>query len=114
MNNLKINLGILLLSVLAIPMGANAQTVADVANTIKTNIQGLPSLIGVICYIFGVGCGVMAALKLKEHNETKGQVKMFIPIAYAMGSAFLLAMPTVMNVGLGTFGYSKTQKYGNY
>ena len=113
MNKLKLILGVLFLAVLVIPMGVNAQTVADVANTVNDQIKGVPKLIGAICYIAGVALGVMSALKLKEHNETKGQMKLFVPIAYFVGSALLLAIPTVMNVGMGTFGFSKTTKYGS-
>lgn len=108
MNKIKI-IGVVFLALVSITMGANAQTIADVANSVKGNIQGIPKVISSICYIAGAVLGVQSALKLKEFNESKGQTKLFIPIAFFLGSALLLSLPSVMDVGMGTFGYTKTK-----
>lgn len=112
MNKNKILLGIIATALL-IPLGVNAQTVADVANTVKSSISGIPQFIGVICYIAGIAFGVIAGLKLKEFSESKGQVRISAPIIWASASFLLLAMPTLMDVGMSTFGYKKTTRYTN-
>jgi hypothetical protein len=102
---------------LLLPFASEAQTVATVANSVLNNIKSVPQLIGSISYVCGVALGVMSLLKFKEHNETKGQVKITSGIIYLLCSIILLSLPTVMNVGMETFGYDKagqsTQKY-NY
>lgn len=101
---------ILLLAILAPLMitNAEAQTVATVANGLIAQIKGLPVFITSISYIMGVVCGVQAALKFKEFNESKGQVKLSVPISYTIGSALLIGVPLTLQTGLDTFGYKKT------
>ena len=114
----KINMLYVLGLAMMMPMVAEAQTVATVANTILGQIKSIPQTIGAISYVCGVFFGVMSAIKLKEHNESKGQVKLTAPIIYIIVSVLLLALPTFMNVGMETFGYDKaseaTTKYGGY
>lgn len=87
---------------------ANATTVADMANTLLDNVKTLPRFIVVVAYIMGIVCGIQSALKFKEFNESKGQVKVSVPIYYAIGSALLIGVPLSLQTGLDSFGYEKT------
>lgn len=113
MKTLKIIMATLAIGALLLSTGANAQTVADVANTVKDSVKGIPKLIMYICYIAGVALGVQSALKLKEFTESKGQVKLFIPIAFFIGSVLLISMPQLMTTGMQTFGYTKSIQPGS-
>lgn len=80
---------------------------------ISTNVaSGLRSVIEVIsifAYLGGLAFGVKAALKLKEHNETKGQVPLSQPVITAVVAAFLIALPSLLNVAAETmFGADAT------
>lgn len=111
----KINLFYMVGLLALLPMTVEAQTVATVANTVLDQIHSIPKVIGGICYVAGVWLGVVAALKFKEHNESKGQIKITAPIIYTVAAVLLLSLPTFLNVGIETFGYDKasqsTSKY---
>lgn len=94
-----------------------ASTVADVANTVLSNVKSLPRFLVTIAYVMGCAAGVMAALKFKEHNESKGQIKLMVPIAYTIGAVLLIGVPLALDTGLKTFGYNSTgysSKSGGY
>lgn len=95
---------LLLLSFFA-NVSVRAQTVADVVNGLIPQVNNLPGLVGAVCYVAGVGCMVKAALKLKEHSETKGQVKLTVPLAYFIGAGLLLIIPTLVNIGIEATGF---------
>lgn len=111
---IKIKMALSVLAMLMLlPMGVEAKTVADVANSVRGHISNIPNLIGVVCYIAGIAFGLIAALKMKEVSETKGQVRISAPIIWGSASFILLALPTVMDVGMSIFGYKKTARYTN-
>lgn len=107
-NKIAIFLLIALISPLMITEANAAATVADMANTLLANIKTLPRFIVTIAYIMGIVCGIQSALKFKEFNESKGQVKVSVPIYYAIGSALLIGVPLTLQTGLDSFGYEKT------
>lgn len=86
---------------------ADAQTIADVGNTILSQINSIPKLAYGFSYICGIGLGVKSALKFKEHHDSQGQIKLHVPILYAIGAACLLTIPTVMNIGISSFGFDQ-------
>lgn len=63
--------------------------------------EGLKSVVQVISifsYLAGLAFGIKAALKLKEHNESKGQVPLSQPVTTAIVAAFLIALPSLLTV----------------
>lgn len=86
---------------------ADAQTIADVGNAILAQIHSVPNLAYGFSYLCGIGLGIKAGLKFKEHHDSQGQIKLHVPILYAIGSALLLTIPTVMNTGISSFGFDQ-------
>ena len=84
---------------------ANAQTVADVANGLIPQISEIPDVIAIVSYLAGVVCMIKAALKLKEANESRGQVKISGAIIFAIAAALFLALPTFVNTGIEFMGF---------
>ncbi len=100
---------LLILSILSLcvvaPAFAAGQTVGDVANKVMDTTSLFPDFIGALSYICGIALGIKGILKLKEHNESKGQVKLVIPIVLVISSAMLLALPSVVSIGTQTLGF---------
>lgn len=88
---------------------AMAQGINRVTSTVKDQMPGVVDVLSAIAYIAGVGFGIKAALKLKEHNESKGQVPLSQPITLGIVAALLLALPTFLSVAKeGVFGAGST------
>ncbi len=75
---------------------ASAQGINSVTTTLLGQMPGITDVLSAIAYIAGVGFGIKAALKLKEYNESKGQVPLSAPITLAVVAALLLALPTFL------------------
>lgn len=88
-----------------------SQTVETVVNGLIPQVKGLETLIGAICYVSGIALGIKAILKFKEHNESKGQVKLSVPIIFFIASAMLLALPTFVSVGVEAFGFDTAGQF---
>lgn len=81
---------------------AVAEGIGGVADNVYGNFESLESLMKGVSYLGGVGFGIGAALKFKEHNENPQQVKISKPITAALVSAMLLALPSVMETSVDT------------
>ena len=68
-------------------------TVASVAENFTGYMGSFASLLMSVMFLVGLGLGGMAALKLKSHNDDPRQVKITVPIIYALCSAVLIALP---------------------
>jgi len=80
--------------------GAMAQGLNDVTGTLMGQMPGITDVLSAVAYIAGIGFGIKAALKFKEHNETKGQqVPLSAPITLAAVAAMLIALPTFLTTG---------------
>lgn len=87
-----------------------AADITSVSNTVKTQVQSVSDVIGAVSYVAGIGFAVKAALKFKEHNESKGQVPLSQPVTLAVVAAILLMLPTFMGVAANSvFGTGGTQ-----
>lgn len=88
---------------------ALAQDLNAVTSNVKNQMPGVADVLSAIAYIAGIGFGIKAALKLKEHNESKGQVPISAPITMAIVAALLLALPSLLSTAKGTvFGTGST------
>lgn len=101
--NNKITKSLLAVSVgtLAVATGANAADVNTVTSNMLTQLTGVNDLISAVAYVAGIGFGIKAALKFKEHNETKGQIPLSQPITLAIVAGLLIALPTFLSVAKG-------------
>lgn len=98
----------LVLSLVSTQAFAAADTVADIADALIPQLGGgVAPLLEALSYIFGIALGIKGILKLKEHNETKGQIGLSAPIFLLIAAAMFLSLPRLINVGISTFGFDK-------
>ena len=105
------NKKLLFLSLLIFAMPSHAQTVADVANGLIPQVTSVAPVIYIVSYLCGVGFGIKAALKFKEVNESKGQVKLSAAIIFLIASALFLALPTLVNSGIEFMGFDTAGQF---
>ena len=87
-----------------------AQGLDRITNPIKSQLPAVADVLSIIAYISGVAFGIKAALKLKESNESKGQVPLSQPITLAIVAGILLALPTMLSVATEiVFGAGNTK-----
>jgi hypothetical protein len=79
-----------------------AQGLNNVTKTLISQFPGVAKVISGASYIMGVGLGVKAALKFKEHHDSQGQVKLGLPITYAVVAAILLSLPSYLSTSKQT------------
>lgn len=101
---MKKNIAFLILLLPLTSFAASGQTVASIANSMMGQLPGVETLMVSMSYIFGIVLGIKGILKLKEHNESKGQVKLGVPIAMIVASALFLALPSTLKTGKDTLG----------
>ena len=90
---------------------AMAQTgLNKVTGELKDQMGGVADLLSAVSYIGGVGFGIKAALKLKEHNESKGQTPLSQPITMGIVAALLIALPTFLKTATETLFGGSSQK----
>lgn len=87
--------------------GMSAQTIATVANGLIPQVSNIGPALAAFSYVCGIVLGIKGILKFKENNESKGQVKMGIPIVLCIASALFLSLPKFMNVGIETIGFDR-------
>lgn len=83
----------------------NPATISDLTNTMAGQMGAMGDLLSAMAYLAGMGMGINAALKLKEHGENPDRVSISQPLTLMMVSAMLLALPSFFAVSTsGTFG----------
>lgn len=101
---LSIAVGTAGLSLLAVEP-ALAQGLNQVTGVVKSQMPGVAEVLSAVAYVAGVGFGIKAVLKLKEHNESKGQVPLSQPITLGIVAGLLLALPSFLQTAkTGIFG----------
>lgn len=88
---------------------AMAQGLNNITGTVKSQMPGVAEVLSAVAYVVGIGFGIKAALKLKEHNESKGQIPLSQPITLGIVAAILLALPSFLSTAKeGVFGTGNT------
>ena len=77
--------------------GASAATIGDIANNIKNSLTGVLDLVYVGAYLGGAICALLAAFKLKAHNDNPQQNPMKTPVILFIVCAILIALPSFMD-----------------
>lgn len=92
------------------PTPTNPTNINDVTNQLVGNMSGIADLLSAMAYLMGLGFGMQAALSFKQHNEDGGRTPISKPVTYAVVSAMLISLPSLLSVGIdSTFG-SGTQQ----
>lgn len=71
---------------------------ADVTDNIVTSTSNLPNLISIVAYIAGLAMAVFGIMKIKEHVDNPGQVKLKDGIIRLGVGGALLVLPFILNV----------------
>ena len=95
------------LLVMSLVCFAQADDLAGVADTLKSNFESLAKLVTAGAFLAGMGFAVGAILKFKQHKDNPTQIPVGTPIAMLFISAALLFLPSIMKVaGKSIFGDS--------
>ena len=90
---------------------AHSQTVATIADGLIPQIKNVIPVVYILSYIAGLVFGIKGALKLKESNESKGQVKLSSAIIYFIAAAMFLGLPTLVNTGVEFIGFDTQSQF---
>lgn len=80
----------------AFPAAAQDDTLGGVAERITGQLGAFADLLTGAMFLVGIGLGAMSALKFKAHNEDPRSTKITTPIALALVSACLIALPAYL------------------
>lgn len=106
----KVVKALALMGVVILSTSAQANIGLNVVTTnLGTQMGGIVNVISSVSYIIGVALGVKAALKMKESNESKGQVPISNAIVLALVAAVLLTLPSFLKTGRETVFGSTTK-----
>lgn len=77
-------------------------------NSMLDDAVSLENLASTIAYIVGAAFIFKAIMKFKEHNESKGQVKLIVPILYFISAGLLLGLGTAIEKGRQTLSLNSS------
>lgn len=80
----------------AFPAAAQDDNLGGVAERITGQLGAFADLLTAAMFLVGIGLGAMSALKFKAHNEDPRSTKITTPIALALVSACLIALPAYL------------------
>jgi uncharacterized membrane protein YdcZ (DUF606 family) len=101
------------ISMLNFVMAGSCETLDCAIEHLLPHMNAVEELIGTIAYIVGLVFIYKAIIKFKEHNESKGQVKISIAILYFIAGGLLLGLPAVINMGQSTISINTTYDNNN-
>lgn len=95
---------------------ATCSTIDCIALALIPQVTGVMEALMVLSYILGIVFGIKGVLKLKEHSESKGQVKINIAFIMIIASACFISLPSLINIGVETMQLDTAgaKKFGNY
>ena len=95
----------LLLSVISSIHAEGKADIGTIATNITQSFGGLTKLLIAIAYVAGIGFGVAAIFKFKQHKDNPTQVPIGNPITMLMISAALVFLPGIYSpLGSTIFG----------
>jgi hypothetical protein len=83
-------------------MNTFADSFASLVGNSTTQFAAGTNLISSIAYIAGIGFAFKGILKLKEHNESKGQVPLSNAIFLFLAAGCCLGLPTIVSASATT------------
>lgn len=88
--------------------------IGGLSKRLTEQLPGFADVLAIIVYVAAVFLGLKGILKLKESNESNGQVKMGTAVTYLVCSVLCFALPSLLQMGGETiFGtYTETSSEG--
>lgn len=87
-------------------------TVGTIADNLKTSITSVGSLITAVSVVAGIGFGVAAMFKFKQHKDNPTQVPLGQPLAFLSIAVLLVWLPFILASGGTTMGTDATGTAG--
>ena len=81
---------------------AHAQSIADIAKQVESQLPGVLNVIEGLAYVFGIGLSIKGVFKLKEYNESNGQIKLSQPMIIILCAIVLLTLGGTITAGRET------------
>jgi hypothetical protein len=78
------------------------QGFAGIMDNIVTSVDRVPGLVAGISYLLGIGFGVKAILKLREHVENPSNAPLRMPVIHGLVGGGFLALPTILSAMINT------------
>ena len=70
--------------------------IGGMASTLNSNLSSIADLIGSIGYVAGMGFGVAAVFKFKQHRDSPTQVPIGTPFAMLAVAVALIYLPSLL------------------
>lgn len=99
---------VMIFSLLSTAAFAEETTIGTIATTVTGSFNAIGSLILGIAFVAGLGFGVAAIFKFKQHKDNPTQVPVGTPVAMMAISAALVFLPGFYNPLGATMGLSGT------
>lgn len=103
-----LTLFIIFISIINFSFAGTCETLDCSIEQFLPHLSAIEDVMGTLAYISGVFFVYKAILKFKEHNESKGQVKLSSAILYFIAGGLLLGLPTVITKGRETISINAT------
>lgn len=81
---------------------AHAQSIADIAKQVESQLPGVLRVMEGLAYVLGIGLLIKGVFKLKEYNESNGQIKLSQPMIIILCAIVLLTLPAAIKTGRET------------
>lgn len=91
-----------LLGTLLPALGFANVSFGEVAVNVTNAIGDISSLMRAVCYVVGLGFGISALIKFKQHKDNPQQIQLSAPVAELTLSICLMFLPTVSNLAGNT------------
>lgn len=85
-----------------------ANNMSQVTKNIVNSTSNLPNLISIVAYVAGLAMAVFGIMKIKEHVDNPGQVKLKDGIIRLGVGGALLALPFVLTIMTNTLSNGET------
>ncbi len=91
---------------------AMAATTTAIVQNFMSQAGGWTDVLSTVAYIAGIVFGMKAAFKLKEHNESKGQIPVSTPITMFIVAGLLIALPSFLTTAADSVNGVGARKTG--
>ncbi|GAB5389570.1 MAG: type IVB secretion system protein IcmD/DotP [Alphaproteobacteria bacterium] len=96
-------LAITVLALTTAPDLAHAEGLGGMAETLDSQLGSIAALISAVAFVLGLGLGASGLMKFRQHSDNPNAVPISQPIVRLVIAAMLVALPSVLGVGIGTF-----------
>lgn len=98
----SVSLAVGLMALSGAAIAAGDETFGSLAERVTESFAPLAKLITAIAYLAGLGFGIGAVMKFKQHKDNPTQIPIGTPVAMTFIAAALLFFPSMLGITGGT------------